>query len=338
MALKLVIFDLDGTLADTLPDITDSLNFALQSEGLKPLSPERVRGIVGEGVTALVTKALGEENLQYKDSVLQKFIEHYSKHPVDNTRLYPGVEQILSRLEGFKKAIVSNKMFTLTDEVLKKLGIARYFNAIVGPETVKEKKPSPVPVEHVLRELRVEAGEAIIVGDSIFDIEAGRNAGLRASIAVTYGYGDIDSLSTADFLIDKPEDLFRIITEDIPQMARRTEKRYPIPSAGQEYVRLLVKSNGDYNRLPASILDFSRHGIRFESKVPFRSGERVTFRLSAPRSISREVEFTFDVIHAEEVSSRYIVGGRISEVSSELWFRVLKNVYDFIEKRKGEIF
>jgi len=337
MSIKLIIFDLDGTLADTLPDITDSLNYALAAFGLKPLQKNYVRGIVGEGVAVLVEKALGEGRLEYRDGVIEQFIRRYSEHPVDNTVLYPGVAETLARLTGFKKAIISNKTFSLTDQILKELGIAGYFDIVVGPETVKEKKPSPVPVNYVLKELGIMAGEAAIVGDSVYDVEAGKNARLRRSIAVAYGYGDREALRGADYLIDNIGELLHILYGK--EMAeRRKEERYPLPVLGREYLALSIKSDSEFEMLPVRIMGFSLHGLSFETIKPLERGMYLTCRLSAPKSLSRAVDFKFEVMHSEEKNAGFLIGGTVSEVSSELWFRVLKKVYDFIEERKGEVF
>jgi len=340
MPLKLIMFDLDGTLADTLADITDSLNYTLGAFGFKPLSKAHVRKIVGEGVSILVEKALrseqGGEALLYRDQVIKKFLERYSAHPVDNTYLYPGVKETLELLKEYKMAIISNKTLFLTEKILKELGIDKYFEAVVGPEAGR--KPSPGPINHLLRKIGIAPNEAVIVGDSIYDIEAGKNAGLMAAIGVTYGYGDRETLGGADYVIDNIGELVHILYGKKEMAERRKEERYPLPAQSREYLALSVRSDGAFETLPARILDFSLHGLSFETMKPFERGEHLTCRLSAPKSLSQVVEFKFKVIHSRQKDAVFLVGGTVSEISSELWLRVLKKVYDFIEERKGEVF
>jgi phosphoglycolate phosphatase len=338
MPIKLIIFDLDGTLADTLADITDSLNYALETFGIKPMRKEEVRGIVGGGVSVLVESALKKTNeaaLKYRDQVIEIMVQRYSAHPADETALYPGVRETLEALHNFKKAVISNKRLSLMEKILRELGIFDFFDVLAGPEAGR--KPSPEPIKYVLSKQGVKPREAIIAGDSLYDIDAGKNARLRATVAVTYGYGERESLERADYVIDKFPDLLQIVYGE-KEMERRREERYPLPAESSEYLTLAIKLDGEFGRLPALIQDFSLHGLRFETLRPFQRGEFVACRLSAPKSLTHEVEFKFEVMHSEKKGERFMVGGIVSEVSSELWFRVLKKVYDFIVERKGEVF
>lgn len=201
MSLKLVIFDLDGTLVDTSEDITNALNYAIKPHGLKPLGVADTIRMVGEGLSKLVERMLGEENARLKEDVLKRFIEHYSAHLTDRSRVYPRIREALETLGGMKKAVISNKRESLSKRLLVELGISGYFDMIVGSDTTAEKKPSALPVLHVLSALGVRASEAVMVGDSNYDIEAAKKAGVK-SVAVTYGYRGRELLGEADFMLD----------------------------------------------------------------------------------------------------------------------------------------
>lgn len=201
MSLKLVIFDLDGTLVDTSEDITNALNHAVTPYGLKPLGVQDAIGMIGEGLSRLVERMLGEENARLKDDVLKMFLEHYSAHLTDCSRVYPRVRETLAALHGLKKAVISNKRESLSKRLLTELGISGYFDMVVGSDTTPEKKPSSLPVLHVLSTLGVRAPEAVMVGDSSYDIEAAKKSGVK-SVAVTYGYRRVELLGGADFLLD----------------------------------------------------------------------------------------------------------------------------------------
>jgi phosphoglycolate phosphatase len=214
--MKLVIFDLDGTLVDTGRDITNALNHALNFYGLKSLSLEETIMMIGEGITRLIEKVLGQEKSGKRDLVVQKFIDYYAEHLTDFSKVYPGVRETLERLHGYKKAVISNKREFLSTRLLDKLGLLEFFAMVVGSDTTPERKPSAMPIMHVLTTLGVHPDEAAIVGDSNFDIEAGEKAGIQ-TIAVTYGYRDKHYLSDADFMIDS----FR----ELPDILDRTSSK-----------------------------------------------------------------------------------------------------------------
>jgi phosphoglycolate phosphatase len=201
MPIKLLMFDLDGTLVDTCRDITNALNYALNSYGLNSLTVEDTKKLVGEGLTKLVEKVLGNEKGRLLDDALGKFLDYYSEHIADYSRQYPLVRETLERLAGYKKAVISNKRESLSVRLLELLGLLKYFDLVVGSDTTSEKKPSSVPVIYVLRRLEISAGDAMMIGDSNYDIEAARKAGVK-TIAVTYGYRGRQYLADADFMID----------------------------------------------------------------------------------------------------------------------------------------
>ncbi|HLB05489.1 MAG TPA: HAD-IA family hydrolase [Thermodesulfobacteriota bacterium] len=210
MPIKLIIFDLDGTLVNSIADITNSLNYATEPYGFAPKTPEEVAALVGEGITKVIERVLGDERLLLRDEVVRRFLEFYSEHIIDNTSLYPGVRETLNRLNGFKKAIISNKREALSIKVLEGLDLLRFFDLVIGSDSTSEKKPSPVPVLHVLSTLGLGPEDAIMVGDSELDIEAGKRAGVK-TVGVTYGYRKRIFLKDADFIINEFEDLLSIV-------------------------------------------------------------------------------------------------------------------------------
>ncbi len=229
MPVSLFIFDLDGTLVDTLADITESLNRALTWAGLAALSRERVKGLIGEGVDRLIEKAVAGQdplaNPELAGQIKKKFISHYSRHLLDHSDAYPGVPEVLRGMHGFKKAVISNKMSPLTRKILEGLGLAGHFDLVAGPEAAREQKPSAAPVLHVLDRLATPACDAVMVGDSRFDISAGRNAGVRCTVAVTYGYGRKTDLLKADYRIDSIEELISTLYRNEPMLERRKTPR-----------------------------------------------------------------------------------------------------------------
>lgn len=214
MPIKLIIFDLDGTLIDSSRDITDAINYAIRPYGLSPLTTKDTIKLVGEGISRLIEKLLSNTpfpgNEEVRKTVMDRFLEYYSNHLLDNTRDYPGVRYTLERLGDYKKAVISNKREALSRRILEGLGLSNFFDSIIGSDSTPVKKPSPLPILKVLAELDVKPQEAIMVGDSNLDIEAGRAAGLR-TVSVTYGYRPYEMIKDADFVIDRIGDLEEII-------------------------------------------------------------------------------------------------------------------------------
>jgi phosphoglycolate phosphatase len=211
MKIKLIIFDLDGTLVNSIADITNALNYAAGPYGFEQLTVERTTSLVGEGVTRLIEKLVGQKAADLKATnlkalVLKRFLEHYSEHLTDFTVPYPGVRETLEALGNYRKAVISNKREDLSKRLLENLGLSGYFDIIWGSDSVPEKKPSPAPVLGMLKKLSCGPDEAVMVGDSNYDIEAGRTAGVR-TVAVSYGYRPISLLKDADFIIDNIKEL-----------------------------------------------------------------------------------------------------------------------------------
>ena len=190
-----VIFDLDGTLLDTLKDLADAVNYALRKEGMPERTIDEVRRFVGNGVRLLMIRAVpgGESNPLFEETFAQ-FKEYYGEHCNDNTKPYDGMIELLETLKskGYSVAIVSNKI----DFAVKELS-ALYFKGIV-PVAIGEKegvrrKPAPDTVREALKELGRTAEESVYVGDSDVDIETAKNADMPC-VSVLWGFRDREFL------------------------------------------------------------------------------------------------------------------------------------------------
>lgn len=211
MGYKLVIFDLDGTILNTLDDLADSLNYALGKNGMQERTADEVRCFVGNGVQKLIERAVPEDtNEAQKQNVLACFKEHYKLHCADKTRPYDGVkEQILKlRQKGCKTAVVSNKSDFAVQSLCQDY-FPELFDYVVGEREGIRRKPWPDSVFEVLEKLGIEKEEALYVGDSEVDIKTAQNAGIDLA-AVSWGFRDKNFLKEqgAEKIITAPEEIF----------------------------------------------------------------------------------------------------------------------------------
>jgi phosphoglycolate phosphatase len=214
MAIKLIIFDLDGTLINSIEDITNALNYAFEPFGVNHLTTDEVTTLIGEGPLKLVQDALTKRNLLLDANVLvTRFIGYYASHPVDRTVLYPGTREMLEMLKDLKMAIVTNKTEKLSFDILKKFDLDKYFDMVVAVDTIAERKPSPGPVIHVLLALNVAPEDTVIVGDSEIDIQTGKASFVR-TVAITHGYGRNGFQREADFIIASLPELIDIVKHE----------------------------------------------------------------------------------------------------------------------------
>ncbi len=206
--LRLVIFDLDGTLIDSKLDLALSVNAVRKKMGLKPLPTEEVATYVGHGVRNLMRRALGEQATEEEvTESLEFFLAYYREHMLDNTVTYPGVREALGKLKVPHLAVLSNKPVHFSQMILEGLGVSEYFAYVYGGNSFEQKKPDPVGVVRLMTDLNVPARETMIVGDSDTDVLTGRNAGIW-TCGVTYGFG-AHTLKNAppDFIIDDLREL-----------------------------------------------------------------------------------------------------------------------------------
>ena len=200
---KLLIFDLDGTLIDSIVDLTEAVNRMRATFGMGELAREQVRGMVGRGARNLVERALPGIGAEEIEKGLAFFLAYNQEHLLDNTRLYPGVEETLRLLNGQDRvmAVISNKNTDLCRMILSACGVDSLFRTILGADAVAEPKPSPQPLLMLLKEFSISAPEGLMIGDSINDISAGKAAGMQ-TVGCTYGYGWPDELTDSDWKID----------------------------------------------------------------------------------------------------------------------------------------
>jgi phosphoglycolate phosphatase len=212
MTVHAALFDLDGTLVDSLDDLTAAVNHMLAGFGRPSLPPPSVRRLVGKGAHNLVGRALETESEEAITRGIELFVAYSSAHITDKSALYPGVREALERLaeNGIRLGVVSNKHEALCHLILEALGIARLFEIICGGDTFPEMKPSPLPLLQALERLGIAAHDAVMVGDSINDIQAGQQAGVT-TIGCTWGYGGAEELAGADHLAASPGDVVAIL-------------------------------------------------------------------------------------------------------------------------------
>ena len=188
-----VIFDLDGTLVDSGPDLTDAMNAVLRGEGLPELPEAEVRHLVGDGARALLRRGFEADGQAFPhgaagDALIERFLAHYRVHLADRTRPFPGAEECLARLSGAGAALAvcTNKPHGLAVSVLEALGLASRFEVVLGRDSLDRFKPDPAPLLAILD--RTGRGRGVMVGDTMTDVAAGRAAGMAVFFA-RYGYG-----------------------------------------------------------------------------------------------------------------------------------------------------
>lgn len=203
---RAVVFDLDGTLIDSIGDIADALNATLATRGLPALPEDHIKQMVGAGVPELVRRGLSAHGVGADDVApfVRELVERYSARPAARTRLYEGAEDLLGALgeAGVKLGICTNKPQAITELVLAELGIGAHFGAVVGTTPDLPRKPDPAMLRAVLDRLEVPAFDALMIGDSASDVGAARALGVPV-IVLRSGYGKEtpDELG-ADVLID----------------------------------------------------------------------------------------------------------------------------------------
>ena len=209
-------FDLDGTLIDSVPDLAAAANAMRHTLGLPSLPQEQLLGFVGDGISVLTHRALtGSQTDEAETELWEKgytlFMQHYNEHVTDHTIIYPDVIDGLKLLKqaGFPLIIITNKVEFLATKALKNLGLLDYFSLVIGGDTLPEKKPSALPLQHVAEVLNIEVSEIAMVGDSKNDVLSARNAGTTA-IGVTYGYEDIHAYQP-DITVDGLSQIYDIL-------------------------------------------------------------------------------------------------------------------------------
>ena len=191
-----LIYDLDGTLIDSRLDIANAVNVALTDAG-RPTKPVELIGTyIGDGIDQMLSRAFDHPPPAVLARALTALRAHYRRHCLEHTRLYPGVLATLEHFRDKGQAVVSNKPEDFTRIIVTGLGLDPFFPVVLGGDSTPSLKPDPTPVLAALAKLGVTAARAVMVGDGLPDLEAGRRAGLR-TCAVTYGLGNPAALVAA---------------------------------------------------------------------------------------------------------------------------------------------
>jgi phosphoglycolate phosphatase len=208
-ALRTVLFDLDGTLLDTAPDLAHALNRVLVARGHPPLPFERIRPVVSHGGQALIALGfgIGEQDPEFAE-LRRQLLAFYRANLARATRPFSGMIEVLEgiRARGLNWGVVTNKPAWLTEPLLQELGLFDQAACIVSGDTVEERKPHPAPMLHACRLAGSEAPQCLYVGDALRDIEAGRNAGMHTLVAL-FGYlleSDDPGAWLADGMVQTP--------------------------------------------------------------------------------------------------------------------------------------
>jgi phosphoglycolate phosphatase len=194
--MRTIVFDLDGTLVDTAPDLISTLNLVLAGEGLPRMAYDDARRLIGGGARRMIERALSAERRNLPraefDRMFALFIDHYSAHIADRSRPFPHLETVLQRLagEGFRLAVCTNKLEWLSVRLLDSLNLSRYFAAICGQDTFGVQKPDPQMLRLTIRRAGGDVERAIMIGDSLTDMRTARAAKVPV-IAVDFGYSEV---------------------------------------------------------------------------------------------------------------------------------------------------
>lgn len=211
------LFDLDGTLIDTAPDMTDTLAELCRAHGTRPPEYGLARASITNGAAGLIRLAFPHHDDEARQALYEEYLQRYADRVYRSSRLFEGMEEVLTAIEaaGLPWGIVTNKPQGLTDALLQGLGLHTRSRVTVGGDALPERKPHPMPLLHAARGLAVEAADCVYVGDNRRDVEAGRAAGMR-TIAAAYGYllPDDDAWTwQADLVIEHPVALLPILEE-----------------------------------------------------------------------------------------------------------------------------
>ena len=215
-AVKAIIFDLDGTLVESLPGIAASLNRALSMHGLPQHSHSAVRTFIGDGAKMLVQRATPQSTEETRTSIQKFFAEDYAVSWPAGTTIYPGISEMLAELSGqnIPLAVLSNKPHPFTVEIVEKLFPKNTFIVILGNREDLAHKPDPTGALEIAATLSLPPKDCTLVGDSTMDLDTAKNAGMK-SIAVTWGYHDREHLSYADAIATTSAELATLLSTEV---------------------------------------------------------------------------------------------------------------------------
>jgi phosphoglycolate phosphatase len=220
--VRVLIFDLDGTLIDSGVDLALSVNATLKEMHRAPLSHDQIFGYVGQGAARLIEQALGPGSTRVEcEQALAFFLSYYREHMLDNTVTYPGVREALAVFDGMPMAVLTNKPVRFSRRILEGLGLAPYFRYVYGGNSFETKKPNPAGMSVLLRDFGAAPKQAMLVGDSEVDVQTARNAGTWCC-CVTYGLGKAELANyPPDLLVNSLTELAALLDQQAAQPRRR---------------------------------------------------------------------------------------------------------------------
>ncbi|MBI4354182.1 MAG: HAD-IA family hydrolase [Candidatus Omnitrophica bacterium] len=204
---QLIIYDLDGTLVDTAEDIAEATNAMLTTLTGNGLPPEEIRQCVGKGLHDLVRRALKTADEALVEQGTRLFGEYYGRHLLDHSRLYPSAVETLQYFRGRTQVVITNKPDPFAKQLLEGLGVERYFASIIATGGAYPKKPDPTAIRQLTTRMRCAPSDVLMVGDSLIDVETGRNAGVF-TVILAHGFQDHEDLVAA-----KPDALVADLSE-----------------------------------------------------------------------------------------------------------------------------
>ena len=209
----LLIFDLDGTLVDTVEDLVRAVNFSLHTLGYAEQSLTILAGYIGDGVSKLLQRAFASEEERLIEKALHYFRNYYREHLCDYSQVYTGVKALLDCYQHKKLAVLTNKTQEFAEELLRQTGLRNRFDMVIGGGAGYAYKPDPEALLAILQTINGHPSRAMIIGDSPNDIKAGKNAGIK-TCAVSYGYTPREVLQQyqADIMIDHPAELLQFVS------------------------------------------------------------------------------------------------------------------------------
>ena len=206
MSIDCFLFDLDGTLIDSIPDLTLAVNLLRGELGLPAVSSTQVRSYVGDGVGLLLQRALPAE--LFSPERRKRLMQIYAAHLTDETVVYPGITEFLELHRGKPMAVVTNKPQELAEIIVERLGLAPFFAAVIGAEMKLQRKPHPDMVHHALALLASDPGRTVLLGDHHVDLRAAQAGGVKSCFCA-WGLGHDDGLA-ADYQAEQAHDLPRL--------------------------------------------------------------------------------------------------------------------------------
>lgn len=213
---KLIIFDMDGTILDTLRDLADCTNYILRRNGYPEHPPDAYRYFVGNGIPKLIERAIPEKERQPEiiDKIYREFVPYYELHKEDFTKPYPGIPELMRQLQDLHihMAIASNKIQQAMGPLVERYFAGIRFSAVLGNRPGIPPKPDPAIVEEILTSTAIRKEDTLYVGDTAVDMQTAENAGLT-KIGVLWGFRNREELekANADFIVEKPEEILHYI-------------------------------------------------------------------------------------------------------------------------------